>query len=83
MSSNACNDLGPNIVGQILPDNIRLPVGESIGWDCFATGESPQYQWKKDYVVTILRTEDYPLVLYPKSKRLPLIYLVFSTYPLL
>ncbi|XP_066915773.1 uncharacterized protein [Clytia hemisphaerica] len=49
LSSNACNDLGPNIVGQILPDNIRLPIGETIGWDCFATGENPQYQWNKDY----------------------------------
>ena len=49
----SCNDLGPNIVGKLIPDNIRLERGSSISWDCFATGNQPKYQWIKDYQVRV------------------------------
>lgn len=66
LSAVGCADLGPNIVGQLIPDNIRLSRGSSISWDCFATGTAPTYQWSKDFQVkpekmlSLLEKIDFP-----------------------
>lgn len=51
-----CSDFGPNIIGRIYPDNVRLKSGSDIEWNCFATGDNPVYQWVKDEQV--IRSND-------------------------
>ena len=48
-----CTDNGPALVSGLLPDFLRIRVGNSLTWSCEAVGQTPpEYRWLKNFKVS-------------------------------